>query len=89
MLYIFEPGSGNNGWVCGICEYSAPRKSVILNHVGSKHMLLKEVAPAEVWASMPTAEVPNPPSAEASVEVSQESAGWTSRSGSTPVSRNI
>ena len=67
----------------------APRKSVILNHVGSKHMLLKEVAPAEVWASMPTAEVPHTPSAEASVEVSQETVGWTSRSGSTPVSRNI
>ena len=56
-------------------------------------MLLKEVAPPEVWASIPTAggaqsHQPDPPSAEASVAVSQERVGWT-RSGSTPISGNI
>jgi len=53
MVYLKWPEDGRSYWSCKICDYSAPSKWPIINHVGSKHMLLKEVVPPEVWASIP------------------------------------
>merc|ERR1712032_1463995 len=53
MVYLKWPEDGRSYWSCSVCDYAAPSKWPIINHVGSKHMLLKEVVPHEVWTSIP------------------------------------